>query len=106
MRQVVFRRQARREFDEAGDWHVKERAGLGLEFLAETEAKAMIERAAALMGTTVSSFMLQNAYEAARRIVSEDNTLFMTQRDFEAFTSSLENPPQPKPALRKLMARR
>ena len=31
------------------------------------EAKAMIERAAALMGTTVSSFMLLNAYDAARR---------------------------------------
>ena len=30
------------------------------------EAKAVIERAASLMGTTVSSFMLQNAYEAAR----------------------------------------
>ena len=70
------------------------------------EAKTMIERAAALMGTTVSGFMLQNAYEAARRIVSENNTLLMTERDFEAFTSSIENPPKPKPALRKLMARR
>jgi uncharacterized protein (DUF1778 family) len=70
------------------------------------EAKAMIERAAALMGTTVSSFLLQNAYEAARRIVSENSTLLMTERDFEAFTSSIENPPKPKPALRKLMARR
>lgn len=37
MRQVIFRRQARREFDEAGDWYEQERAGLGLEFLAEIE---------------------------------------------------------------------
>ena len=56
------------------------------------EAKAMIERAATLMGTTVSSFILQNAYEAARRIVA-DNSLTMTQRDFVAFTASIENPP-------------
>jgi uncharacterized protein (DUF1778 family) len=69
------------------------------------EAKAMIERAAALMGTTVSGFMLQNAFEAARRIVSETDTLLLTQRDFEAFTASIENPPKPKAALRKLMAR-
>jgi len=69
------------------------------------EAKAMIERAASLMGTTVSSFMLQNAFEAARRIVSETDTLLLTQRDFEAFTASIENPPKPKAALRKLMAR-
>lgn len=70
------------------------------------EAKAMIERAAALMGTTVSSFMLQNAYDAARRIVSETDTLLLTQRDFEAFTASIERPPKPKAVLRKLMARR
>ena len=70
------------------------------------DAKAMIERAAALMGTTVSSFMLQNAYEAARRIVLENDTLMLTQRDFEAFVASIEHPPKPKTALRKLMARR
>lgn len=69
------------------------------------EAKAMIERAATLMGTTVSSFMLQNAFEAARRIVSETDTLLLTQRDFDAFTASVENPPKPNAALRKLMAR-
>ena len=35
------------------------------------EAKALIERAAAIMGSTVSSFMLQNAYEAASRLVAQ-----------------------------------
>lgn len=83
---------------------VSESARINLRTSAE--AKAMIERAAALMGTTVSSFMLQNAYESARRIVSENATLFLTQRDFEAFVASIDNPPRPKAALRKLMARR
>lgn len=35
MRLVAFRKQAHREFDEAGNWYEKERPGLGLEFLAE-----------------------------------------------------------------------
>ena len=82
---------------------VSESARINLRTSAD--AKAMIERAAALMGTTVSSFMLQNAYEAARRIVSENDTLMLTQRDFEAFAVSMEHPPKPKAALRKLMAR-
>jgi len=34
---LVFRRQARRELDEAGDWYEKERAGLGFEFFAAIE---------------------------------------------------------------------
>ncbi|MDX8386116.1 MAG: type II toxin-antitoxin system RelE/ParE family toxin [Gallionella sp.] len=37
MRQVVFRKQARLEFDKAGDWYEKERLGLGMEFLAEIQ---------------------------------------------------------------------
>lgn len=72
---------------------------------ASPEAKAMIERAAALMGTTVSGFMLQNAYEAARRIIAEHDTLTLTQREFDAFAASIENPPEPTEDLRKLMAR-
>ncbi|UZR27295.1 type II toxin-antitoxin system TacA family antitoxin [Methylococcus mesophilus] len=70
------------------------------------EAKALIERAAAMMGTTVSGFMLQNAYEAARRIVADNDTLLLSQQAFEAFVSACENPDEPNEALRALMARR
>ena len=70
------------------------------------EAKALIERAAALMGTTVSGFMLQNAYEAAQRGVSDHDTILLSQRDFEAFIAACDNPPEPTEALRRLMARR
>lgn len=70
------------------------------------EAKALIERAAALMGTTVSGFMLQNAYEAARRVVADSDTLMLSQRDFETFVAACENPSEPNEALRELMARR
>ncbi len=34
---VTFRRQARLEFDKAGDRYEKEREGLGIEFLAEIQ---------------------------------------------------------------------
>lgn len=34
---LVFRQQARREFDAAGDWYERERPGLGEAFLAEVE---------------------------------------------------------------------
>lgn len=73
---------------------------------ASPEAKALIERAAALMGTTVSSFMLQNAYEAARRVVAENDTLLLSQKAFEEFVFSCEKPAKPTKALRDLMARR
>ena len=70
------------------------------------EAKALIERAAAIMGSTVSSFMLQNAYEAARRIVADKDTLMLSQQAFDAFIDACENPAEPTQALIDLMASR
>lgn len=70
------------------------------------EAKALIERAAALMGTTVSSFMLQNAYDAARRLVADNDTLQLSQQAFAHFVAACETPAEPNEALRQLMARR
>lgn len=73
---------------------------------ASPEAKALIERAAALMGTTVSAFMLQNAYDAARRVVAESDTLTLSQNAFDEFVAACEKPAKPTKALRDLMARR
>lgn len=67
------------------------------------DAKALIERAAAYMGTTVSAFMLQNAYEAAKRVVAEHEVIMLTQRDFEVFAEALEKPPAPTGALKRLL---
>jgi len=67
------------------------------------EAKALIERAAAIMGSTVSSFMLQNAYEAASRVVTQQEIITLSDRDRDAFLDALDNPPEPTPALIALM---
>jgi uncharacterized protein (DUF1778 family) len=67
------------------------------------EAKALIERAANIMGSTVSSFMLQNAYEAALRLVAQQDVVTLSDRDRDAFLNALENPPEPTQALIDLM---
>lgn len=36
-RSLVFRQQARKEFDAAGDWYERERPGLGNAFLTEVD---------------------------------------------------------------------
>ncbi|UUZ75699.1 DUF1778 domain-containing protein [Polaromonas sp. P1(28)-13] len=67
------------------------------------DAKALIERAAAIMGSTVSSFMLQNAYEAARRVVAQQEIITLSDRDRDAFLEALDNSPEPTQALIDLM---
>ena len=58
------------------------------------------------MGTTVSGFMLQNAYEAAQRLLAQHETITLSNRDRDVFLAALENPPEPTEALRRLMAPR
>ena len=67
------------------------------------EAKALIERAAAIMGSTVSSFMLQNAYDAASRLIAQQEIFTLSDRDRDVFLNALENPPEPTQALIDLM---
>ena len=67
------------------------------------EAKALIERAAALMGATVSSYISQTMYETSQRVVADQDTLMLSQADFEVFISACENPAEPTEALTQLM---
>lgn len=66
-------------------------------------AKALIERAAAIMGSTVSGFMLQNIYETASKVVAQYETMTLSNRDRDAFLSALDNPAEPTQALIDLM---
>jgi len=66
-------------------------------------AKHLIEQAAETMGTTLSAFVLQSAYEAARRVLREHQLLILSVRDRDAFLAALEQPPAPTEALRQLL---
>ena len=77
-----------------------------INFRTSAELKTLIERAASITGATVSSYISQTMFEASSRIVSDTDTLMMSQEAFEAFVGVCENPPEPTEALCKLMALR
>jgi uncharacterized protein (DUF1778 family) len=68
-----------------------------------TELKDLIERAATMMGATVSSFMLQSSVDVARRVLAEQDIITLSDRDRDAFLNALDNPPEPTQALIDLM---
>jgi uncharacterized protein (DUF1778 family) len=70
---------------------------------ASVAAKEMIARAAASLGTTVSAFMVQSAYEAAQQLVSQQELLAVSAADFAAFSRALAKPAKPNAALKRLM---
>jgi len=71
---------------------------------ATREAKQVIEQAAALTGTTVSAFMLQQSYEKALNLIAQQQRITLGAKDFEMIVDLLENPPKANDELKALMA--
>ena len=71
---------------------------------ATREAKQVIEQAAALTGTTVSAFMLQQSYEKALNLIAQQQMIRLSAKDWEMLNERLENPSPANEELKVLMA--
>jgi uncharacterized protein (DUF1778 family) len=72
-----------------------------LEARVTPEQKALIERAAAYEGRSVSDFLLQRAQEAARTVIEEHEVVRLSSSQSKAFVEALLRPPAPNDALRQ-----
>jgi uncharacterized protein (DUF1778 family) len=76
-----------------------------LEARVTTEQKALIERAAALQGRTVTDFVLTSVQDAARRAIEDHQRLDLSVRDSQAFVEALLNPQPVNDRLRDTVRR-
>ena len=67
--------------------------------------KALLERAAALSGRSLSEFVVSSAQETAARMVREQEVMTLGARDRKAFVAALLKPPAPGGRLRKAARR-
>lgn len=72
-----------------------------LEARVTKEQKTLLQRAAALLGRSLSDFLVSSAQETAARVIHEHETIRLTKADRTAFVSALLNPPAPKARLAK-----
>jgi len=74
-----------------------------IDLRASREVKEVIQRAADLLGTTTSAFVVNHAYQAAQRVIAERETLLLSDQDRDLFFSMLDHPPKPSAALKRLL---
>lgn len=72
-----------------------------LEARVTAEQKALLERAAALEGRSLTDFVVANAQAAAVETIRRHETIKLSPRDSLAFAEALLNPPVPGAALRR-----
>ena len=61
--------------------------------------KAILSRAAALMGTTMAGFVRMAAKEKALALIDSESRVTLSQRDFAAFTAAINQAFTPNPAM-------
>lgn len=75
-----------------------------LEARITADQKAVLVRAAALAGRTLSEFVVASAQEAAAKVIQEHETIHLSRADQIAFVSALLDPPAPDERLRQAAA--
>ena len=70
-----------------------------LEARVSADLKAVLSRAAALEGRSLTDFVVTAAGEAARRVIREHDVIDLSERDQRAFARALLDPPAASPAL-------
>jgi uncharacterized protein (DUF1778 family) len=68
--------------------------------------KAILTRAAELRQTTLSKFMLENAYHAAQQVLADQVHFTLPADRWKAFCQALDAPPRTIPALQQLFSTR
>lgn len=66
----------------------------------DAEEKAIVAKAAALMGTTMAGFVRVAAKEKAQVLLERETRLSLTERDFTEFAHALDSAFSPNPALK------
>jgi uncharacterized protein (DUF1778 family) len=69
-----------------------------------SDEKAIVAKAAALMGTTMAGFVRAAAKEKAQMLIERETRITLTERDFTDFSRALDSAFKPNPALRKALS--
>ena len=67
------------------------------------EEKAIVAKAAALLGTTMAGFVRMAAKEKAQLLLDREARLSLSERDFSAFANALDSAFAPNPALERAL---
>ena len=73
---------------------------------ASQHTKELIDTAAGVAGKTLSEFVLDSARQHAIDVLLDQRLFVLDANKYDAFVSTLDNPPPAGPALKALMKRR
>jgi uncharacterized protein (DUF1778 family) len=79
------------------------RRGVTINLRAPAPLRDLIDRAAAVIGTTRSQFMLDSARRSAEDVLLDQTVFRLDKKKFNEFLEILQKPPMPSEKLRELL---
>ena len=73
-----------------------------LDFRVSPDQKSLLERAAEIKHVSLSSYVISSSLRQAQIVLTENETLILSNRDRDSIMAALENPPEPNEALKGL----
>ncbi len=77
-----------------------------IQIRTSAEAKAVLNRAAALRGQKLSEFMLETARRQAEETILNQRTFFLDDKAHARFLALLDSPPKPSAKMRARFSRK
>jgi uncharacterized protein (DUF1778 family) len=82
-----------------------QRSSANIHIRAPQQTKDLIDTAASVVGKTLSEFVLESARLQAIDVLLDQRLFVLDAKKYDAFVSTLDNPPPAGPALKALMKR-
>jgi len=76
-----------------------------MSFRMDVETRALVDRAASILGQNRTDFMLTSLRERATAILLNQRLFTLNDADWATFVDRLDNPPPPNAKLKALLAR-
>ena len=73
-----------------------------LDFRVSPAQTSLLERAAEIKHVSLSSYVISSSLRQAQIVLTENETLILSNRDRDSIMAALENPPEPNEALKGL----
>lgn len=70
-----------------------------LETRLSKDQKELFQRAADILGITLTDFVISSVQTAAKQVIQEHEIMILSQRDQQVFVEALLNPPTPSAKL-------
>ena len=87
-------------------FHERQPRDVTINLRANQRQRALIDRAAHVLGKNRSDFMLDAACRAADAVLLDRRFFLLDERAYKRFAAALDKPPADNPRLRRLLASR